>query len=125
MLRTLHGHARVLLGILAAIPCGGLLLGLALWALASPVRANPELDRALSASLDAEFDLALGHFELALEQGGLTRTELLLLLGERALVEHALQQGAKLELDLRYLAALDPTRDLGHRAPPSLVARWQ
>ncbi|MFT3925597.1 MAG: hypothetical protein QM778_23860 [Myxococcales bacterium] len=90
-----------------------------------PVRALAEpslLELGHQASIDAEFDRALMLFDEALGDAALSRVELLTLLEERVLVLHALGKLGDLRRDLRALAALEPGRELGRRAPPTLVA---
>jgi hypothetical protein len=87
-------------------------------------RAHPDLDAAIAAAEEADFDAALSGFDAAIASGTLTRDELVVLLAERAMVLHALNRDQALGRDLGLLAMLAPERELGRAAPPPLNARW-
>ena len=86
--------------------------------------AHPDVERGVTAIMSAEFEAALIAFDEALVSGTLTRADLIQLLGERVLVFHALGRGSELAADLSYLAALDPSYELGRMAPPPLHEMW-
>ena len=94
-------------------------------AVAAPVRAHPDLNRAVKLANEAEFDPALAAFDKALRSGTLTREELVVLLTERALVRFAVDRARGMKADLRYLALLAPDTELGQRAPPGMLVAWE
>jgi hypothetical protein len=106
-------------------------LAVAAWAvsvvlavLPAVAHAHPALDAAIEQAQEADFDASLASFDEAIASGELTRDELVQLLGERALVWHAVGNDSALGRDLSLLAMLAPDRELGRAAPPPLVARW-
>jgi hypothetical protein len=88
------------------------------WALPTPVRAHPMLDRAVASYEEANFQAALQTFDAAARNADLSVEELLELFEMRALVHHALGDEAAMRADLRRLTAVRPSYELGRLAPP-------
>lgn len=104
---------------------------LTLWALcvslSAPVvaLAHPDLERGKRLAYELDLDQAVAAFDAAVASGTLSRTELIELLNERALLLHALKREEELKLDLAWLSALAPEHKLDLRAPPELIALWR
>lgn len=94
-----------------------LVLAVALCTWTAPASADAPLQAGLQFAAEGELESALESFESALSQG-VSRSELVQLLTERALVYFALGAEAAMERDLSLLAALEPGLDLSRRAAP-------
>jgi len=105
----------------ASLVLGGLLL-----CCVSPaaVRADDSLDTALAALDEGDFDAAATAFDAALAGDDLSRPELLALLEARAALHFALHEESALDVDLGWLAALDPGHSFGDNRPPDLARRF-
>lgn len=106
---------RLLLGV-------ALILGAAWPAHAQPEDARTALQEARRAFDQARLDASLRAYDRAV-RAGLPRRTLVTLLGERAVVAHALGDQAGVERDLRALLSLDRAGELADEAPPSLRRR--
>lgn len=101
-------------GLLAATALSGLLLPAALW-------AHPLVDEGRRRFEMADFRGALEALDEAEAATDLDRADVIELLELRALVHHALDDGAGVERSLRALGALDPEHRFGREVPPHVV----
>lgn len=82
---------------------------------------HPLVDEARHRVDEADFAAAEQAFARAEAATDLGREDLLALLEGRALLHHALADGATLEVDLARLAALDPDHTFGTGLPPEIA----
>ncbi len=87
--------------------------------------ANDDLEHAIAAFNEADFDGALAAFARAEASERLTREELTELLARRAGVHVALGNDEATRTDLATLAALEPNFVFGAWAPPQLRERFE
>lgn len=83
--------------------------------------AHPLVDDARRLVDEADFAAAERAFATAEAASDLSRADLVALLEGRALLHHALADGAALEADLARLAALEPGHAFGPRMPPEVA----
>jgi len=102
-----------------AILCAAM-AGVGLLPQAATAQHNRWIAEARRLGGEADFDAALAAFERAEREGGLSRADLVELLAQRSIIDHALRNEPAMQLDLGRLAALEPEYRFGLEALPQV-----